>query len=181
MTSLITGLITLLATFPGVVVRQAIVQLLCFYYQIPVFQVAYFRLWPPGGAVVYEPPASVVTAMALMVGPFVVNSLLGTIMGFSAVFGLLEIDGEWTAPLDLFLIWLGVSIAVHAFPTLQEAQYFEKSRTNKSASVQAAGGLVVAAAHMAALSRIVWVDVIYAVGMVVGLPVLAFELSRFAF
>ena len=180
MTSLITGFVTLLATFPGVVVRQAVVQLLCFYYEIPVFKVSYFRLWPPGGAVLYDPPASITTAMALMVGPFVVNTLLGAVMGFSAVFGLLEIDGSWSALLNLFLIWLGVSIAVHAFPSLQEAEFFGKSCANKSPSVQAATGLVVAGAHAAALSRIVWVDVIYAVTIVVVLPVIAFELSRLA-
>ena len=122
--------------------------------------------------------------MILIVGPAVVNTLLGFVIGFPAVFGFLTSDDTpFASCLDLFLIWLGVSVAVHSFPTFKDAEEVKNSMTanRNPAWVQSMGLPLSALIYLGAIGSIVWLDVIYALIVVVGIPILFFEILRNAF
>jgi hypothetical protein len=181
MTSFITGYITAILTFPGIVVRQIVTQLLCRYFEIPVFKVIYFQPWPPFGAVQHEPPGSPLTGMILILGPCMVNVFLGFLIGFPAVFGFLTFDDTIIVSCrDLFLIWLGISIAVHSFPTFENAKAVKNcTMADRNPSwLQAIGAPLAGLMYLGAIGSIIWLDVIFALIIVIGMPILFFEILR---
>ena len=122
--------------------------------------------------------------MILIMGPALVNTLLGLAIGAPAVFGLLTNDDNPFASLrDLFLIWLGVSIAVHSFPNFKDAEEIDNSMSaaRHPAWVRSMGAFFSAFSYFAAIGSIVWLDVIYAVILVIGTPIIFFEVLRFTF
>jgi len=184
MTSLITGLIVAIITFPGVIFRQVAIQLFCCYFQIPVFKVVYFQAWPPGGTVLHEVPDSPWIRLMLIFGPAAANTVLGFLIGAPAVLGLLISDNTIISSLlDLFLIWLGTSIAVHTFPTLNEAETVTNAMTaaQNPVWVQMMGLPLSAVTYMAAIGKILWLDAIYALVVVIVIPILFFEVLRMTF
>lgn len=134
--------------------------------------------------VLHERPKSPLTGLALILGPSMMNTFFGVLIGFPAVLGLLLADNNVAIScLELFLIWLGVSIAVHTFPTFKDAE----AATNLAASahnpkwMQIMGLPFSALMHMGAIGRIFWLDVLYALIVVIGMPILFFEILQMAF
>jgi hypothetical protein len=184
MTSLITGFIVAIATFPGMVVRQALTQLLCWYYGIPVFKVCYFRPWPPFGFVEYETPKSPWTGLALIFGPAVGNAVLGFLIGCPAILGFFGGDENAFFFLkDLLLIWLGVSVATHAFPNFKDAEAIQRAfaADHLSGTSRWIGGTLSAGAYVAAVGSMVWLDVICSVILVIVIPILSVEILRWSY
>lgn len=104
-----------LATAPGVAVHEAAHALACRLTGTRVLEVRYFSLGIPPGWVHHETPASV-WAHALIAGfPFLLNSALGFGLGWTACAAGL------TLPSRLLLLWIAISIATHAFPSLGDA------------------------------------------------------------
>ena len=58
--------------------------------------------------------------MLISVGPFLVNTVIGAIVSFPAAIPVIKFGAGDL--LDYFLIWLGVSIAMHAIPSTGDAK-----------------------------------------------------------
>jgi hypothetical protein len=104
-------------TFPGVVVHEFAHMLFCKLTGVRVLAVSYLEL--DGGRLGYvrhEPPSRPWQTFIISTGPFVVNSLAGVLVGVPAmVLRFPRAEANW------MLLWLGVSIAMHAFPSQQDA------------------------------------------------------------
>lgn len=182
--SLITGLVVTAVTFPGVILRHIISQLLCSYFRIPVFKICYFNPLTPRGTVQFETPSSPWTTLSLVFGPLCFTTLLGFLTGAPAVLDLLA-GGPYpvVALIDLFLIWLGVSFAVHSFPTIEHAKVLENTllTSRHALPIRVMGQMAVSFSYIAAVSAFLWIDVIYALAVVVGIPILAFLVIQMAY
>lgn len=85
-----------------------------------VFEVCYFRFENPAGYVVHEKPKEAYKNILIGVGPFFVNTILGGLIAAGGSIPVLKFNTGNI--LDLFLMWLGVSIAMHAFPSVVDAR-----------------------------------------------------------
>jgi hypothetical protein len=84
-----------------------------------VLEVSYLRLGVPAGYVIHAQPASPWRHMIIAAGPFLVNSALAFGIGWAHLQGWWASDPAWLSP--LVLVWLGVAIGMHAFPSMQDA------------------------------------------------------------
>ena len=82
------------------------------------------------------------------------------------------------SPLSYLLIWLGVSIGMHAIPSNQDAtNLFDQAKVE----VKTLNPLAVLSFPLVILIyifnvlRIVWADVLYGIAIGIGLPTLYFE------
>jgi len=85
-----------------------------------VLDVCYFRVGNPSGYVVHETPSSSLKHLLISIAPFFVNTIVGALIAAPASLAALKFNDP--DPLDLVLIWLGVSIAMHAFPSTGDAR-----------------------------------------------------------
>lgn len=168
---MIPGFIVSLATFPGVIVHEAAHMLFCKLRRVAVLDVKFFRLGNPVGYVAHEPIEDFTTAFLVAVGPFIVNSLLCVGICLPAfvpvkVFGL-------SHPLSYFLLWLGVSIGMHAFPSNHDASSLwaqarrEVGRRNLLAMLSFPLVILIYAAN---ILSIFWADYLYGMALGLGLP-----------
>jgi Putative zincin peptidase len=95
-------------------------QLFCRRFRIPVLNVCYFRFGNPAGFVIHEPATKSYQSVLISVGPFLVNTIIGAIFSFPAAIPVIRFGAGDL--LDYFLIWLGVSIAMHAIPSTGDAK-----------------------------------------------------------
>jgi hypothetical protein len=172
---IIPGLLISLATFPGVIVHEAAHMFFCKLRGVAVLDVRFFRIGNPAGYVVHEPPNNFTTAFLISLGPFAVNSLLCMLICFPAfmpvrVFGARD-------PLSYFLLWLGVSIGMHAFPSIGDGQSLLAQARKEVSSFNLLAILsypLVWAIYLANVLRFFWLDYLYGVGIGLGLPALIF-------
>src|SRR5215510_9894376 len=106
----IPGPIIALLTFPGVLVHELAHQLFCRLFGVAIFDVCYFRFGNPAGYVIHERPTQARQQIWIGVGPFIVNTVIGAIIGAPASIQVLQFEAG--TPLDYLLIWLGISIAM---------------------------------------------------------------------
>ncbi|MFZ4508882.1 MAG: DUF3267 domain-containing protein, partial [Fimbriimonas sp.] len=130
---MIPGFLITWATFPGVIVHEFAHLLFCRIYGLKVYEVKYFQLsvgfGTPAGYVIHEAAANPWHNIWVSVGPFTVNTILGVIIALPAA-----IPFSHHGSVDLlhwFQLWLGVSIAAHAFPSLGDAESIWKIVTSK--------------------------------------------------
>lgn len=172
MTSFIVGFLVSLATFPGILVHELAHQLMCKLLGIPVFEVCYFRIGKTAGYVRHEKPKSPWSSLLIGIGPAFVNTALGFIIAFPAGIGMFIFDSVPLTLIDLFLVWLGLSIAMHAFPSVGDAQVIWRSvmKEENSIWVKLVGAPVVVFIFAGAVGSFFWLDAIYGLFVVVGLP-----------
>lgn len=159
-----------LLTFPGIIVHEAAHQLCCRLFRVAVLDVCYFRMGNPAGYVQHEKIERPAPQVWVAVAPFLLNTVLGAAIAAPAAIPVLQLEaGDW---LDYFLIWLGVSIAMHAFPSPDDAEIMfsavEGSKANwltKLFTIPIA--LLSLAAHVA---KFFWVDMLYGIGVALLLP-----------
>ena len=175
---IIPGWLISLLTFPGVIVHEASHMLFCRLRGIAVLDVCFFRIGNPAGYVVHEPIAGFGSAFLVAVGPLFINSLLCMLFCFPALVPVRIFNRE--DPLCFFLIWLGISIGMHAFPSNQDAWgLWEHAKVaarqlNPLAILSFPLVLLICAAN---LLSFFWFDAIYGFAIGLGLPELLF--SRF--
>lgn len=159
-----------LLTFPGVIVHETAHQLCCRLCRVAVLDVCYFQMADPVGYVQHEkierPGAQVFVAVA----PFLLNTLLGALIAAPSAIPVLQLDtGD---ALDYFLIWLGVSIAMHAFPSPADADSMlsavKGERGNRLTKLFVLPLALLS--YAAYLGSFFWVDVLYGVGVALLLP-----------
>jgi hypothetical protein len=172
---IIPGELISLATFPGVIVHEAAHLLFCRLRHVAVFDVCFFRVGNPAGYVVHEEPDRFSTAFLITFGPFLVNSLLCMLICFPAFLPLRFFGVRH--PLSYFLLWLGVSIGMNAFPSIGDASSL-MAQAKKAASSFNPLAIVsyplVWAIYLANVLRVVWLDYLYGIGIGLGLPALIF-------
>jgi hypothetical protein len=166
----IPGFLITIVTFPGVIVHEIAHQFFCRLFNLPVFEVCYFRVGNPAGYVVHEPPRNPMQQVLVGVAPFFVNSLVGAIIAFPAAIPILKFDAG--SPLDYVLLWLGVSIAMHSFPSTGDANTIWKSLWSKenSAVVRWLAMPIVAFIYLGAIGSVFWLDLLYGVALVMLIP-----------
>jgi len=171
----IPGQVISVATFPGVIVHEAAHMFFCKLRHVAVLDVRFFRVGNPAGYVVHEQPDKFSTAFLITFGPFLVNSLLCMLICFPAflpvrVFGV-------THPLSYFLLWLGISIGMHAFPSIGDGQSLMVQAKKAVSSLNPLAILsypLVWAIYLANVLRFFWLDYLYGLGIGLGLPALIF-------
>lgn len=164
---MIPGFLIAWATFPGVIVHELAHQLFCRFYGIKVVDVCYFRFGNPSGYVIHGPARKPWHNVMVAIGPFFVNTIVGAIIGFPAVATI-----SWGAGdlFDWFMAWLGVSIAMHSFPSTGDAKSIW--HTVRSEGTPFATKLfavpIVGLIYAGAIGSILWLDAIWGVGVTLG-------------
>jgi Putative zincin peptidase len=168
----IPGPLIALATFPGVIVHELAHQLFCRWFRVPVLKVCYFRVGNPAGFVIHEPATKSYQSLFIFIGPFLINTIAGALIAFPAALPVIKF-GEGDL-LDYLLIWLGVSIAMHAIPSTGDAKSLWQSVKGPDVSsvVRFLVAPIVGTIYVASLARMFWLDLIYGVGVAIGLPTL---------
>ncbi len=168
---MIPGFLVALVTFPGVIVHEAAHMLFCKLGGVAVIDVCFFRLGNPSGYVVHEEIKSFNTAFLVSVGPFIINSLLCMIICFPAFVPVKVF--ELTHPLSYFLLWLGVSIGMHAFPSTGDAQVLlahAKKAVSSFHPLAVISFPLVVLIYIANLLSVFWADYLYGLAIGLGIP-----------
>lgn len=109
-----------LLTFPGVVLRQVVHLGFCRVAGVKVLDVRFFRYDTPSGYVLHEMPKSFQTSLVLALGPLFVHSLICLGLCSIALVPWRYYD-EVAGIHSVFLMWMGLSIGVHAFPPRRDS------------------------------------------------------------
>jgi len=151
-----------------------------------VYEVKYFQVKKPYGYVVYEPSDSPLTNFIISIGPFIINTLLGALILLPAsielsVFGVLSgiqnsniTFGDVLRFLPtLVSCWLGISIIMHAFPSIGDAEVLVSTiLKNKEVNlfIRIMIAPVVGFIYLGAIGSIVWLDLGYALLVAFFMP-----------
>lgn len=166
----IPGFVITIITFPGVIVHELAHQLFCRLYKVPVFEVVYFRVGNPAGYVVHESPQNKLQTIMISIGPFIVNTVLGALIALPAAMPVFKFDNA--GPQEYLLIYLGVSIAMHAFPSTGDANNIWQATKKEDTPwwIKIISYPVVGLIYLGSIGSFFWLDLIYGIAVAVGLP-----------
>lgn len=155
-------------TFPGVIIHELSHQLFCNYFKIPVYEVCYFRFGNPAGYVIHGEPEKTRHQALVSVGPFLINTILGALLTFPSALRTFEFDGAATT-IDIILMWLGISIAMHAIPSTGDAQSMWDAVFKKQTSIltKLSVAPIVGLIYLLSIGSVLWLDLVY--GIIVSL------------
>ena len=109
-----------LLTFPGLILRQAIHAMCCRVLGVRVLDIRFFRKNTPSAYVLHELPKDFRTSLMLVLGPLVMHSLLCLVVCLPALVPFRYYEDGFGSQ-EVFQVWLGLSIGIHAFPTWRDA------------------------------------------------------------
>lgn len=166
----IPGFLISIITFPGVIVHEAAHQLFCRLTRVAVLDVCYFRFGNPAGYVVHESPKKAYQHILIGIGPFFLNTIVGAIIALPAAIPVLKFESGNL--FEYFLIWLGISIAMHSFPSTGDAKSIWKAVWNKETGllVKIVATPIVGLIYICAAGSVVWLDLFYGVGVAMFIP-----------
>jgi hypothetical protein len=172
----IPGFVIAWLTFPGVIVHEFGHFLFCRLRGVPVFDVRFLRLGNPAGYVVHGPTKDFTSVFLICVGPLLVNTVLCLLICLPTYLPF-KVFGQET-PLNFLVLWLGVSIGMHAFPSTQDAtnlwhQAVKEARHRNLLAIFSIP--LVGLIFIANLLSIVWFDYLYGVAVGIGIPSLLFR------
>lgn len=149
-------------TFPGVIVHEFAHKSACQHVGVPVYEVCYFRFGNPAGYVKHGAVQRYGQAFLIDVAPLIVNSLLAFIIFIFAV----NIPESY---MQFGLYWLGISIAMHSFPSSGDADNLWKysKRAWRVTPWALTGFPVVILIKVANILSFIWFDLLYAIGLLV--------------
>ncbi len=135
-----------------------------------MLEVCYFRFGKPAGYVLHELPALPYQQIWIGIGPFLVNTVVGALIAAPAAIPVIQFDAG--DPLDYVLIWLGVSIAMHAFPSTGDARsIWQTLKTRKTSLLTKLIAVpLVSLIYLGAISSFVWLDLAYGMMVAMLLP-----------
>jgi hypothetical protein len=167
---LIPGFLIQIATFPGVIVHEIAHQLFCRMTGTAVFDVCYFRVGNPAGYVIHERASTPGKQLLISIAPFFINTILGALIAAPSAIAVFTFSAG--NPLDALLIWLGVSIAMHAFPSTGDAKSLWVTFKERGTPwyLKALVFPIIVVICLGAIGSIIWLDVIYGVTVAAGLP-----------
>ncbi len=166
----IPGFLISIVTFPGVMVHEVAHQLFCRILRVAVLDVCYFRFGNPAGYVIHEIPKKSFQHLLIGIGPFFINSILGAIIALPSAIPVVKLGtGSF---IDYFLIWLGISIAMHSFPSTGDAKsIWTTVRSPKTPLLTRLIAVpVVGIIYLFAMGSFFWLDLIYGIAVVTLLP-----------
>lgn len=170
----IPGVLISLLTFPGVIVHEAAHFLFCRLRGVPILDASFFQikgLNDPVGYVVHARAKDFTSTFLICLGPFFVNSILCVLICFPVWIPMQVFNVE--EPFSWFMMWLGVSIGMHAFPSTQDAAnvWHQAKAAAKEGDWLARLSLpLVVALWIANLGRFFWLDYAYGIALGVWLP-----------
>ena len=147
-------------TFPGVIVHEWAHKFFCDRASVPVYKTCYFRPGNPAGYVIHGPARRYWQALLIDTAPFIINTLIAFFIFLIAV-------NNPPGIITYVLYWLGISIAMHSFPSNEDADnlwnYSKKAlRRNPFALF---GFPIVGLIKLARILSIIWFDLIYAIAL----------------
>jgi len=154
---LIPGILISIVTFPGVIIHELAHKIFCELFGVKVHKVCYFRFKSPCGYVIHERPQKFSQIFFITVGSFIVNTLTAIL-----VFILARMSGETG-----ILLWLGLSIGMHSFPSKGDAKtlWGESNRHIKDDFLAVIGYPFAILIWLSSILSIIWFDLIYAVSL----------------
>jgi Putative zincin peptidase len=166
------GFLISLLTFPGVIVHEFAHKLFCDWSGTKVLKVCYFRLGNPAGYVLHERPRSAWTHLLIGFGPLFVNTVVGFLIGL-VVIALKGGGGAQNPYVGPAVLWLGVSVAMHSFPSTGDAKSISSALWRRDTPVLAkvVGIPLVGLIYLGAIGSIFWLNALYGIGVVIGLPI----------
>jgi hypothetical protein len=173
----IPGILISIFTFPGIIVHEFAHLFFCKLRNVAVFEVCYFQTKSPVGYVIHENTKNFYTTFLISMGPFFVNTILCLLICIPAYLPINFF--EISHPLSYLLMWLGVSIGMHAIPSNQDAKnlYEQAKEKVKEKNVLALISFpIIGLIYIFNILRFFWADLIYGVGIGVGIPSLLFKL-----
>lgn len=167
---IIPGFIISILTFPGVIVHELAHQLFCRLSRVAVLDVCYFRFQNPNGYVVHEIPKKASQNLLIGIGPFIFNSIVGALIAAPSAIPVIRFESADF--LDFVLIWLGVSIAMHSFPSTGDAKSIWSSVKHEETPfwVKIIATPIVGIIYLCAFGSIIWLDLLYGVGVAMLIP-----------
>jgi hypothetical protein len=171
----IPGWLISLATFPGVIVHEIAHQFFCKLAKVAVLDVKYFQLANPVGYVLHETPQKTSQHLLIGLGPLLFNSIIGALIAFPAVLPSFTFGSE--NPIDMILIWIGLSIGMHSFPSTGDAKSIWEAvmRPNVNPLYMIIAAPIVGLLYLGAIGSIFWLDALYGFGVIMALPTLLFS------
>jgi hypothetical protein len=143
---------------------------------VVIFDACYFQFDNPAGYVIHERTQDFYSTFVISMGPFFVNTVLCLMICLPAYMPISFFGIEH--PFSYFLMWLGVSIGMHAIPSSQDASnLWDDAKVHvRSLNPLAifAFPLVVIIYIFNAL-RFFWADFFYGLAIGVGIPTLLFN------
>lgn len=104
------------------------------------------------------------------IGIFIINTIVGAITALPGALVVIKF-GAGTM-FDYILIWLGVSIAMHSFPSLEKARkIWIMVRSKKTpCRLKFIATPIVIFMYLFAKGSVVWLDLLYGIGIALLLP-----------
>jgi hypothetical protein len=154
------GAFIALVTFPGVILHEWAHKFSCDRTGVPVLKTCYFRLGNPAGYVIHEPADNYGKAFLIATAPFLINT------AFAVVFFLIGV----TIPQGVaayILYWLGISVAMHSFPSSEDANMLWSNAKNawRRNPLVLLSFPVIGLIKLGGLVRVVWFDLLWAVAL----------------
>lgn len=171
----IPGEVISIISFPGIIIHEFAHMLFCKIRKVAVLDACYFRVGNPAGYIVHEKTDNFTTTFLISMGPFFFNTLLCLVICLPAYMPVKFFDIEH--PFSYFLIWLGVSIGMHAIPSNQDANnVYEQAKIKvKERNILALLSFpLIGLIYVLNVLRFFWIDVIYGVAIGIGIPALVF-------
>jgi len=169
---LIPGFLITLVTFPGVIVHEFAHALFCRMLGLNIYEVKYFQFslgrGVPAGYVVHEISPEPWRDVMAGIGPFFVNTFLAAVIGFPAAIPTFKFGTPDL--LDLFLLWIAISIGMHAFPSTGDAASISQSIKTAPLWTKLVGYPIVGLIWIVTIGRFFWLDALYGIGVVCLLP-----------
>ena len=152
------GMLVTWVTFPGVILHEWAHKFFCYRAGVPVYEVKYFSLGNPAGYVRHGKITRYRDVLLISVAPLIINSMFALAMFVLPAF-------NFNGTVNLVFMWLGISFAMHAFPSDEDARHMwsaskGKWRLNPLALL---GFPLVIIIFIANLLLVLWFDLIYAV------------------
>lgn len=156
----IPGVLIAILTFPGVIVHELGHRLFCALAGVRVYETCYFRPGNPAGYVIHEPSRSYGATFLISVAPFIVNTFAALPIFFIA-------SNVSSTVVAYSLYWLGISIAMHAFPSSGDADNLWRSskRALRHNPLAVLGFPAVILIKIADALSIIWFDLVYAIAL----------------
>jgi len=151
------GMIVTWVTFPGVILHEWAHKFFCDRAGVPVYEVKYFSFGNPAGYVRHGEINRYRDLFLITTAPFLINSLFA--IGMFAIRAL-----NLNSYLNIVLLWLGISFALHAFPSYADAKQLgvRSNRIWEQHPIALIGFPVVIVIVLANLLKFLWFDLIYA-------------------
>jgi hypothetical protein len=168
---MIPGWIVAIITFPGVIVHEAAHMLFCRLRGVAVLDVRFLQFKNPAGYVLHETTENFTSNFLIAIGPFIVNTSLCLFFCFPAFLRVRVFD--LADPLSYLMIWLGVSIGMHSFPSMGDATNLWHAAAKAARRLNPLAILsfpIVILIYIANVLSVVWFDYLYGIAVGLMLP-----------